>query len=180
MARPALTMILAIGANNRPQRRAFTLIELILVMALLVVAVSMVVPHMSGFIRGRALDSEARRLAAVMHAAQARAISEGLPVMLWLDEKQDRYGIELETPGKNGDSQAQEFAADENVQLAVLNAGTGASVTFNNLPAIRFLADGTVDEGSPATLQLKAADGHAVWLTETSDQKGYEVRNNNQ
>jgi prepilin-type N-terminal cleavage/methylation domain-containing protein len=60
-----------------PAERAFTLIELILVLALLVIITSLAAPAMSNFIRGRALDSEARRLLALMHAAQSRAVSEG-------------------------------------------------------------------------------------------------------
>src|SRR6516162_6663029 len=70
--------------GNRP---AFTLIELILVLALLVIITSIAAPTMSRFIRGRALDSEAQRMMALMHAAQSRAVSEGAPMMLWLDEK---------------------------------------------------------------------------------------------
>ena len=54
---------------------AFTLVELLLVLALLVVITSLVAPAMSNFIRGRALDSEARRLFALMHAGQSRAVS---------------------------------------------------------------------------------------------------------
>ena len=48
---------------------------------------------MSNFIRARAVDSEARRLFALMHAGQSRAVSEGLPMMLWVDEKQGAYGL---------------------------------------------------------------------------------------
>jgi type II secretion system protein H len=155
------------------------LIELVLVLALLVVAVSIVAPHMSGFIRGRALDSEARRLAAVLHAGQARAISEGMPMVLWIDAKQNSYGVEEETPGKNGDTKAEAFTADENVQVNVVSAGRNAQTTFKNLPAIRFLADGSVDEGSPQSLQLQDGGGTALWLAETSDRKGYEIRNSN-
>jgi type II secretion system protein H len=173
-------MILATGPSKLRRRCAFTLIELILVMALLIVAVSMVVPHMSHFIRGRALDSEIRRLAAVAHAAQARAISTGMPVVVWLDEKQEHYGFNLETPGKNGDTDAQDFKVDENVQLAVKNAGAGTAVTFKNLPAIRFMADGSVDEGSPATVQLKDSGGQSIWLTESSNRNGYEISNSSQ
>ena len=66
-------------------RRAFTLIELIMVLALLVIITSIAVPTMSRFVRGRALDSEARRMFALMHAAQSRAVSEGMPMMLWID-----------------------------------------------------------------------------------------------
>src|ERR1022692_651444 len=59
--------------------RAFTLIELILVLALLGIITSMVAPAMSNFVRGRALDSEARRVFALIHAGQTRAVSEGMP-----------------------------------------------------------------------------------------------------
>ena len=173
-------MILAIGPNNaRRPRSAFTLIELVLVLALLVVVVSIVVPHMTGFIRGQALSSEVRRVASVMHAGQARAVSEGVPVMFWLDQKQNRYGIELESSGKNGDLKAQSFTADENVQLAVLNTGIGTAVTFKNLPAVRFMPDGSVDEGSPGTIQLKDSGGRSLWLMESSNRNGYEIRDSN-
>jgi len=55
-------------------RARFTLIELILIMALLVIITSIALPTMSKFIRGRALDAEARRMFALMHAAQSRAV----------------------------------------------------------------------------------------------------------
>lgn len=171
-------MISATGqpASKPCQKRAFTLVELLLVLALLVVAVSIVAPHMSGFIRGRALDSEARRLAAVLHAGQARAVSEGMPIMFWIDPKQNAYGLEEETPEKNGDPQAESFTADENVRVSVASVGTGTQTTFKNLPAVRFLADGTADEGSPQMLQLQDSGGDSLWLVATSDRKGYEIR----
>ena len=169
-------MTLATGQNDPPARRAFTLIELILVLALLVIITSLAAPAMANFIRGRALDSEARRLAALMHAGQGRAVSEGMPMMLWVDEKQGTYGLQAETPGKNGDPQAESLPVDSTLQIAVPNAGVGAPTTFNNLPAIRFLADGTVDENSPTTLQLTDSAGIKRWLVETPNRTGYEVR----
>ena len=95
--------------------RAFTLIELILVLALLVIITSMAAPAMADFIRGRALDSEARRLMALMHAGQSRAVSEGMPMVLWVDEKQGAYGLQAETTGKNGDPKAENLTLDSNV-----------------------------------------------------------------
>lgn len=171
-------MILATGQRPSKPRRAcaFTLIELVLVLALLVVAVSMVAPRMSGFIRGRALDSEARRLMAVVHAGQARAVSEGMSIVLWIDQKQNAYGLEEETPGKGGDQKAESFTADDNVRISAVSLGVNAPVTFQNLPAVRFLADGTVDEGSPRMLQLQDSGGNSLWLVETSDRRGYEIR----
>ena len=108
-------------------------------MALLVVAISLAAPALSNFVRGRALDSEARRLAALMHAGQSRAVSEGMPMVLWLDEKQGAYGLQAETTGQNGDPKAEELSVDSTLVMAVLNVGATTPVKFNNLPAIRFL-----------------------------------------
>src|SRR5215831_89969 len=58
---------------------AFTLIELILVMAILTVAVAITAPALSNFFHGRSLDSEARRLLSLTRQGQSRAVSEGLP-----------------------------------------------------------------------------------------------------
>jgi type II secretion system protein H len=162
--------------NNRRCRRAFTLVELIHVLALLVIVTSLVAPAMSNFIRGRALDSEARRLAALLHAGQSRAVSEGMPVMLWVDEKKGAYGLEAETPSRGGDPKAEDLPLDENLRISVLNMGTTALTTFRNLPAIRFLADGTIDESSPQTLRLVDAKGNALWLVESRNRTGYEIR----
>lgn len=166
--------MLATGQNNF-RRRGFTLIELILVLALLVIITSIAAPAMSKFIRGRALDSEARRMLALMHAAQSRAVSEGMPMMLWVDEKNGAYGFEAETSGQNGDPKAEELMLDSTLQIALQNSTTGTQVTFKNLPAIRFLADGTVDENSPQQLKLTDSNGFSRRLIETPLRNGYEI-----
>jgi len=170
-------MTLEIGRpNNGRCCRAFTLIELILVLALLVIVTSLVAPGMSNFIRGRALDSEARRLFALVHAGQSRAVSEGMPMLLWVDEKQNAYGLEAETPPTGGDPKAENLPMDGNVQVSVLSVGTAAPTMIRNLPAIRFLADGTIDESSPKTLRLVDAKGKALWLVESRNRMGYEIQ----
>ncbi len=168
-------MTLEIGQRNKPVcRRAFTLIELVMVMALLVVAVCLVAPRMSDFIRGRALDSEARRLMALTHAGQARAVSEGMPMVLWMDEKQGSYGLEQETPPKGGDPKAEQLTMSDSVHVAPVTSGSLGLTTFRNLPAIRFLPDGTIDENSPQTVKL-AQDNSQLWLVELQNHTGYEV-----
>lgn len=167
------------GFSGSPARRAFTLIELILVLALLAIMTALVLPRMAGFIHGRSLDSEARRLYALMHAAQSRAVSEGTPVMLWVDEKAGTYGEEAETSGPNGgpngDPKAEELTVDPTLQISVQSTGTATPVTFKNLPAIRFLPDGTIDEGSPQVLKLTDSVGVSRWLTQTKSRQGYEI-----
>ena len=171
-------MTLATGNNNKSPAACatcgFTLIELVLVMALLVVAVCMVAPRMSDFVRGRALDSEARRLMALMHAGQARAVSEGMPVVLWLDEKQNTIGLEQETSPKGGDPKAENLTISENVQIAPVATGALTTTTFKHLPAIRFLPDGTIDEDSPQTVQLTQGK-EVLLLAELQNRTGYEI-----
>lgn len=177
-------MTLATG-NNNSRRCAFTLIELILVLALLVIITSIAVPAMARFIRGRALGSEARQLMALMHMAQSRAVSEGMPMMLWVDQKNDQYGVAAETTsGPNGDPEAENLQVDSTLQISVVNVvpgaagGSGAAIsptTFHNLPAIRFLPDGTVDENSPQALTLVDTDGRSVSVVEKQSHSGYEI-----
>ena len=160
---------------SRVTCRGFTLVELLLVLALLVIITSMVAPAMSGFIRGQALDSETRRLFALIHAGQSRAVSEGLPIVLWVDEKAGSYGLTAETTPSGGDPKTENLTVDGNLKIAVVNTGVGDATTFQNLPAIRFLPDGTIDENSPQTLRLTDAKGDALWLIETRNHTGYEV-----
>jgi type II secretion system protein H len=173
-------MTSSVGQNKWRGRRAFTLIELMLVLALLVIVTSLAAPAMANFIRGRAMDSEARRLFALMHAAQSRAVSEGMPMMLWVDEKQYAYGLSAETTGLAGDPNAENLTVDSTLQITVLTVGLNAPTTFKNLPAIRFLADGTVDENSPQTLQLTDSAGVSRWLIESRNHTGYEISDTQQ
>lgn len=160
----------------RQPTRAFTLIELILVMALLVAMISVTAPSLSSFFRGRALDSEARRLLALTRAAQSRAVSEGLPMLLWVDVELHSYGVDQETPPRDGDPKALEFALDESLSLEP-GKTSPVPVRGKSLPAIRFMPDGLADESSPTTLHLTSTDNASLWLVQTTNRVSYEIRN---
>lgn len=164
------------AARRTLPSRAFTLVELILVLALLVIVTSLAAPAMSRFIRGRALDSEARRMLALIHAGQSRAVSEGAPMMLWVDEKAGSYGLTAETPGKAGDAKAETLPLDSTLQMTVQNSGLTTPVSFNNLPAVRFLPDGSVDENSLPVLKLTDSAGFSRWFSLNGARTGYEIR----
>ena len=174
-------MISATGQlnGNTACRRGFTLIELILVLTLLAICASLIVPSLSNFVRGRALDSEGRRLLSVTRAAQSRAVSEGMPMLLWMDAGQDAYGVQQEAASAQGDPKAMEFSVDGNVQLAVVDAASGAT-TLRHMPVIRFLPDGTIDEGSPKTVRLTDSTGAALWLVQARNRMDYEIHGSQQ
>lgn len=166
-----------------PRQQAFTLIELILVLALLAIATSLIAPSLFNFFRGRAIDSEARQFLALTHAGQSRAVAEGFPMLLWIDAPAGSYGLEQEfASGKAGtqdaDPKAQEFTLDGDIQIQAVDASP-LSVNGRYLPAIRFLPDGTIDDASAATVCLTGAGGDSLWLVEATNHLGYEIRATN-
>ena len=169
------------GAPYLVARRAFTLIELILVLALLAVVTSLSAPSLSRFFRGRTLNSETRQLLSLTHAGQSRAVSEGFPVLLWIDTQGREYGLQLETTSSKGNSpdadpKAEQFAFDDNLKIEAVNA---PSVTLNgrSVAAIRFLPDGAADETSPTTLRVASRNGEVLWLIQATNRLSYEIRN---
>ena len=178
-------------------RRGFTLIELILVMALLTVVISLTAPRLSRFFHGRTLDSEARRLLALTRSGQSRAVSEGVPMDLWVDTEQGTFGLEAEPSYETSDPKAVDFTLDSGLQLEVVNETVVAAantVTMSrnqqtsiasaprvnlvhaSLPTIRFLPDGSIGEASPQLLHLTSADGGSLWLAQARDGLSYEIR----
>jgi len=162
-------------------RRAFTLIELILVLALLAVVTSLAAPSLSRFFRGRSLDSEARQLLSLTHAGRSRAVADGFPMLLWIDSQRRAYGLQEEGATQSGNTQdadpkADEFDFGDNVQVEALSASP-VSVNGKSLPAIRFLPDGTADENSPTSVRLTGRDGETLWLIQATNRSNYEIRN---
>ncbi|HOB33565.1 MAG TPA: GspH/FimT family pseudopilin [Verrucomicrobiota bacterium] len=162
-------------------RRAFTLMELILILATLAIVTSIAAPSMSAFFRGRVLSSEARQLLALTHAARARAVSEGFPVVLWVDSDAREYGVQMENTLEAGvrgqvDLNAETFQLDPSLQIAVLDA-VPLSVNGRSLPGIRFMPDGMADEDSAATIRLTSRTGEMLYLVQSTNRLGYEIRN---
>ncbi len=180
-------------------RPAFTLIELILVMAILTIAVSVTAPTLGHFFSGRALDSEARRLLSLTRGAQSRAVSEGMPMDLWINPGQRSYGLELEATSKNGgddvDPKGRQFDLDRDVKIevsdlkatkdvatrSVITAPSTISVSpvvlkHPGVPTIRFLPDGFIGETSPRSVRLTDREGASLWLTLSRTRSNYEIR----
>ena len=185
-------------------RRGLTLVELVLVMTLLIIVISVAAPSLGNFFRGRTLDSEARRLLALTHGAQSRAVFEGVPVRLWLDGKQRTYGMEEEAGYAEVDTKAVEFNVDKDLGIEIVMTGlknvslknarstlTSASsaaartralnqraqARHANLPGIRFLPDGSIDDTSPQIVRIYDRNGDMLCLVQARSRISYEIRN---
>jgi len=177
---------LGLCARSRVGHQAgFTLIEMILVMTLLVVGVSFIAPHLAGFFRGRTLNSEARQLIAMMHNGQSRAVSGGVPIRLWFDVQNKKYGLEEEPGFNEKDPNAVELPLNENLRIEIPNddpsvSQAAATTTEDNgahagMPKITFQPDGSIADTSPRTIRIVDSDGPVLSLTQTRDRNQYEI-----
>ncbi|MGZ4974921.1 MAG: prepilin-type N-terminal cleavage/methylation domain-containing protein, partial [Limisphaerales bacterium] len=96
---------------------AFTFIELILVLVLIAVVLSLVFPSLKGFFRARNLDSEAQRFLALTRYGQSRAVSEGVPIILWMDPQAKSYGLQVQAGYGANDTKQRQYHLDESLQL---------------------------------------------------------------
>jgi type II secretion system protein H len=185
-------LCLGFGLGNSPARRrraqvAFTLIELILVMVLLAVMIAISAPSLSRFFRSRSLDSEARRFMALTRHAQSRAVSEGVPMVLWVETKQRTYGLNADKTFVPEDPKAEEFSMEESLEVEVrlsFEAQTAAQLSqFKNerqatsgLYTLRFNPDGFASATSPDTVIFRQAKIGELSVTQSRNRLSYEIQ----
>ncbi len=171
---------------------AFTLIELMLVMALLTIVLSVSAPSLARFFRGRSLDSEARRFLALTRYGQSRAASEGIPMLLWIDAQQRTYGLEAERSYVEQDGKAVGFELASNLVVEVeqpmisllasqTRQGRWTPPMADNRPTIRFTPDGYIGETSPERVvirQVREGEEDAVLIGLSQTRLNYEIQTN--
>jgi prepilin-type N-terminal cleavage/methylation domain-containing protein len=173
-----------IAARKARVTRAFTLVELIVVMVLLLIVASMVAPRMSSFFRGRALSSEARRMLSLINYGQSRAVATGMPVLLWIDAGKSTYGLEVQESHGGADNRTVSYTAEPSLSLEtpmnsdrpVSEEGDESLGLPEGLPAIRFNPDGFFDEVSVTKIVIRQGDEAALELVPTANRLGYEIR----
>ena len=140
-------------------------------MGLLVVIAGLVTPRMAGFFKGRKLDDEAYRIVALTQHAQNRAISEGVPMSLWIDRDNQVYGLrESETFALNMDTgtvytvhKALTLDYQEDVSLV------------QTKPEIFFHPDGGIGEGSITNLWIERPNDERLWIGLTTNRLSFEI-----
>ena len=178
--------------KNRPRihesgRGGFTLIELILVMAVLTIVVSIGAPALSRFFRGRDLDSEARRFLALTRYGQSRAISEGVPMILWFDKNERTYGLKAETTFAEDDPKAKVYNVGEKISIEVEFSADAVQAnrttefqsekqSSDSVTTIRFEPDGSISETSPECVMFQEGNDGTLWVAESRNRLNYELQ----
>ena len=120
----------------------YTLLELVLVLAIIAITVAAVAPSLSGFATGRKTEEAAAQFVSLTHFARTQAISDGCVYRIAIDVAAGRWFLQVES----GDGFAEldspygrTFTVPENVQIE-----TDASIS-DGLHVINFDASGRSD-----------------------------------
>ncbi|MDD5351137.1 MAG: GspH/FimT family pseudopilin [Chthoniobacteraceae bacterium] len=160
------------SANRAHPVAAFTLVELILVMVLLATLLAIVAPSLSRSFKGRALDQEATRLLAATEYARSEAVSQGLPMNLWIDPVGGTFGVQAKDGNTGNPSREQQWALPGDIRFDLQSAATD---TAGHIIAATFDPEGTLATGNLSPLVLIHRSGDRVSLTQTDDGWGYEI-----
>lgn len=160
-------------------------------MAMLSIVLALAAPSLSRFFRARTLDSEVRRFLALTRYGQSRAVSEGAPMVLWIDAKQGSYGLERDMGYAEGeDTNALSFTLDEKLRLEaalpvaqararqVLSAWEPITLRAGDLPKIRFTPEGFIGPTSPERIWIHQDEKESVCVARDRTGLTYEVQTN--
>jgi Tfp pilus assembly protein FimT len=166
-------------------RSAFTLVELILVMTIMVMILSLVFPHLKGFFLGRNLDNEALRFLALTRYGQSRAINEGVPVELWVNPRDGSYGLEALSGYTETKTKPEQYRVDSGVQIALSpsssmlthsNYWSQTTSHFGAITKIRFQPDGFISDASPQNVYLRQGTSEQIWIAEAPTHLEYDIQ----
>jgi type II secretion system protein H len=149
----------------------FTLVELIIVMTLLAIVAALSVPSLSRSMRQRNLDEEATRLLALTEYGRDEAVSQGVPMILWIDAQSQRYGVEPKAGFDSDDTRARDYEMNPDVRVEIDKAGATGGI----VEAMEFEPDGALANSSVDAVRLVDRFDSAISISRTTDGWSYEI-----
>jgi prepilin-type N-terminal cleavage/methylation domain-containing protein len=150
---------------------AFTLVELIIVMALLCVILGIAAPSLARSMHEHKLTQEATRLLGITEYARDEAVSRGVPMVVWVDVANGQYGVK-EVPGFDPASvRDKQFTLQDGIHF---DPARGIS-SSGQAEAAEFTTDGTLDPSSQTSLRLVDETNSAIEIAQTNDAWGYQI-----
>jgi prepilin-type N-terminal cleavage/methylation domain-containing protein len=147
------------GRRESMGLHGFTLVELILVMAIIAIIVGMAVPTLHGFAEGRRTSASADQLVALTKYARSQAITNGkiyrlyvqagTPGKYWIGVQQDDG-----TYGRTEDSYGSDFATPVGVSLIWIKGPQQPDGQY-----IQFQPSGRTDA---ASLEIRGANNQTI------------------
>jgi len=158
------------------RREGFTLIELIAVMAVLATVLALAAPTLSGFIRGRALQEEARRFLALSRYGRSQAVSCSVPMELWIDPESGDYGLSPVAGYELEDDKPIEWSLKDGLSFEM----DPQAVRSEGRAAIVFQPDGSIAPDSLDRLTIRRGEEEAFEIRQAADGLGYIIQDREQ
>lgn len=151
--------------RNREAAAAFTLLELLLVMALLALMAGLAAPRLSATVRNRYLQEGAQDLMQLVQSARREAVQRGLKVRFMVDPRRGEYEIRLQNPEHSNELEFVDFDEGALSGVRTLPDGVSFVVKANSAQgqtmALDFEPTGV---GDPYTLEMKDRRGRRAVL----------------
>jgi type IV fimbrial biogenesis protein FimT len=150
---------------------AFTLVELIVVMALLAVVLALAAPSLGRSMRQRTLDDEATRFLAATEYARDEAVSQGIPMIVWINPDGTSFGVEAKAGFEGNDTRSREFVLDEDVKLESDQKTRSNGVNV----VMEFSPDGNPETSSVEEVRAVSRDEPPLHIAKARDKWRYEI-----
>jgi type II secretion system protein H len=151
------------------RRAGFTLVELMLVLAILAMMVAFVAPALAKSSRARNLEQEALRFVALTELARDEAVSQGVTMAIFVEAQTQRYGMEPAS-ATSGVVTRKDFTLHEDLHFEPVETKSkkeGRVITFS--------PEGTPDVSSVDTIKITDKNGATRTIERETDGWGYQL-----
>lgn len=148
--------------------------ELILVLGLLAAVLAIAAPSLSRFFSGRSLQEETRRFLALTQYGGNQAVSEGVPMVLWIEPELGEYGLRPETGYPTNRHNAFHYRLRDDLELDVETASL-SQAGKSRTPSIYFLPDGSISETSLSFIRIRDRSEGEVCIAQSENRLNFEV-----
>ena len=146
----------------------FTLIELMVVLALIGLMTAMIIPEMKGTFEDSLLRSSSRELVNVFNLAYSRAVTLNVEHRVRIEKSTGKYFIEKQIPGRGkdayapvGDVPGAQGRIDERISIEFQRPGEETSALGNETPLISENETPTHDRGEAIAFYPDGTTGRA-------------------
>lgn len=144
-------------------------------MAVLATVMALSAPSLSRSLRGRNLDQEAKRFIAATEWARNEAISQGVPMTLWIDVNNGGFGVESKPGYPVAKPIEKRFDLNPDLHFELGDNSGGTTGSEDTVNAVELSPDGTPEPSSIASLRLVDRFNESVSIVKTRDGWGYEI-----